>query len=192
LDRRGKQRATPLCAGTKVLRKRRRLPHARDLPAHSKNRRNCLRFMGREHLPALDVSWGHEPGGARAARVPAALERRKEASETLEGCREMCEPHVPRLNGTEPATQRRPHHFTPRLMESPLFRTDLLTAHEPLSNPRSFSTTCGYGSWEGCTTIRPRVGTMNASYRDRRRSQCGSWRAAGACHGRLMETTEAE
>jgi len=30
----------------------------------------------------------------------------------------MCEPHVPRLNGAEPATQRRLHHFTLRFMES--------------------------------------------------------------------------
>jgi len=28
----------------------------------------------------------------------------------------MCEPHVPRLNGAEPATQHRPHHFTLRFM----------------------------------------------------------------------------
>jgi len=63
---------------------------------------------GRQHLQALDVSWGHEPGGARAARVPAALERRKEASETSEGCRQMCEPHVPRLNGAEPALSTGP------------------------------------------------------------------------------------
>jgi len=45
----------------------------------------------------------------------------------------MCEPHVPRLNGAEPATQRRPHRFTLRFLESSVFRTDLLTAHEPPS-----------------------------------------------------------
>ncbi len=86
------------------------------------------RFMGRKHLRALDVSWGDESGGARAARVPAALERRKEASETSERCREMCEPHVPRLNGAEPATQRRPHHFTLRFMESPRLNRSLTPA----------------------------------------------------------------
>jgi len=91
--------------------------------------------------------------------VPAAWERRKEASRTSEGCWEMCEPHVPRLNpnGPGPVAARSPdrsgpHHFTLQFMESPLFRMDLLTAHEPLPSPRSSSTTCEYGSWEGNTS----------------------------------------
>src|SRR5438552_15533158 len=41
-------------------------------------------------------------------------------------------------------------HSTPEgaLMESPVFLSDLFTAHEPISIASSISTTCKSGSWE--------------------------------------------
>jgi len=104
-------------------------------------------FMERQHLPASDVSWSYGPGGARAARVPAGLERRKEASETSEGCREMCELHVPRLNGAEPATQRRPHRF----MGNPLFQSNLLTSFSELQSSTTKDTKITKGFEVACS-----------------------------------------
>jgi len=67
--------------------------------------------------------------------VPAALERRKEASKTPEGCGKCVSLTFRVLNGAEPATQRRPHHSNLRFIENVLLNSGLLTADDSPGRP---------------------------------------------------------